>query len=330
MKNYLVITTINPKSFAISQFEKMDDWHLIIVGDKKSQPIKESSNLTYLSVEDQLQLNYEFVGNCPYNHYARKNIGYLYAFQNGAELIYDTDDDNIPYDSWTFNEFSCTSTCSSNQKFVNIYKFFSDENIWPRGYPLDEIHKTTRHEIGIKKTDAVEIGVWQALADKEPDVDAIFRLVHQKQVTFQKNPPLYLDKQVYCPFNSQNTAWNAKAFPYLYLPVSTSFRFTDILRGYIAQKLMWEDNLHLGFTEATVYQERNVHDLMKDFKDEWECYLNVKPIVEILDSLSLTSDNFNNLHLIYTTLANENLINSVEIDHLEGWINDFKQLTQVS
>ena len=31
------------------------------------------------------------------NHYIRKNIGYLYALENDASMILDTDDDNFPY-----------------------------------------------------------------------------------------------------------------------------------------------------------------------------------------------------------------------------------------
>ena len=73
---------------------------MVIVGDKKSHPIKDGKNLTYLSVEDQKKLGYKTVKHVPYNHYTRKNIGYLYAMEQGAEIIYDTDDDNIPYENW--------------------------------------------------------------------------------------------------------------------------------------------------------------------------------------------------------------------------------------
>ena len=32
----------------------------------------------------------------PWNHFGRKNVGFLYAIAHGAHVIYDTDDDNIP------------------------------------------------------------------------------------------------------------------------------------------------------------------------------------------------------------------------------------------
>ncbi|ETN70754.1 hypothetical protein NECAME_14556 [Necator americanus] len=46
---------------------------------------------------DNYDVRYRIMGSLPYNSYARKNIGYLYAISNGAEWIYDTDDDNKPF-----------------------------------------------------------------------------------------------------------------------------------------------------------------------------------------------------------------------------------------
>ena len=75
MKKFIVITTIHSKSRGISRFEQMDDWHVILVADKKSVPIESSRNLTFLSLEDQNDLGYKMAEICPYDHYARKNIG---------------------------------------------------------------------------------------------------------------------------------------------------------------------------------------------------------------------------------------------------------------
>ena len=52
----------------------------------------------------------------------------------------------------------------------------------------------------------------------------------------------------------------------MYLPAFVSFRFTDILRGYVAQRIMWDYGLRLGFLPPNVFQKRNEHDLMADFR----------------------------------------------------------------
>ena len=53
-------------------------------------------NCVFLSVEKQKTLGYRIHDLIPYKSYARKNIGYLYAIQHGAKVIYETDDDNCP------------------------------------------------------------------------------------------------------------------------------------------------------------------------------------------------------------------------------------------
>jgi hypothetical protein len=323
---FIIITTINPKSEGIARFERMDGWNIVVVGDKKSEPIASSSSLTFLSVNDQMKLGYDLVEICPYNHYTRKNIGYLYAMQHGAEVIYDTDDDNLPYDSWRLLDFVCSRKIVSALKFVNMYKYYTEELIWPRGYPLDDIYKGTT--LDSEEIQPVEVGIWQGLADNDPDVDAVYRLAVNKKVRFADKLPVVLERGNYCPINSQNTFWSKKTFPYLYLPAATSFRFTDILRGYIAQRLLWEQNLRLGFTGATVYQERNEHELMRDFEDEVECYLHTKPIVSLLGSLNLTSEPVTNLMTVYDSLVDNGLVSARELITLQAWIADLRKFHQ--
>lgn len=323
MNKFIIITTINEETEAIKKFAHFKDWQIVLIGDKKSKHIESRDNVTFISVEDQQKLGFESVDLLPYNHYARKNIGYLYAIKKGAEVIYDTDDDNLPYADWQFPDFAANQVMTSENKYINIYEHYSSEKVWPRGYPLDEINKKVETKI---KNQDVQVGVWQGLADQEPDVDAIFRLTVGKQIDFDKGSPIVLDKNIYCPFNSQNTLWKKELFSFLYFPSTVSFRFTDILRGYIAQRLLWQANYNLGFTQSTVYQERNAHDFMKDFKDEVEVYLNVKPIVEILDNLELGNDYLGNLEKIYVELEKNNFVKPEELIRCRAWIKDLKNI----
>jgi hypothetical protein len=326
MKQFIIITTINSKSRAILEFEKRKDWHIVVVGDTKSQPISSSENLTFLPVEEQLKLDYRYAGQCPFNHYARKNIGYLYAIEHGAEVIFDTDDDNIPYEGWDLPGFSSENAVESGDKFINLYRHFTGENIWPRGFPLDELQKTGQNSLRVKKSREVKIGVWQGLTDDEPDTDAIYWLVLNKKIKFEKNEPLYLPKGHFCPINSQNTFWRREVFPYLYLPATVSFRFTDILRGYIAQGLMGQQGFHIGFTKATVYQERNPHNLMKDFADEVDGYIHMKRIVEIIENVNLSDDLVENMRKVYRDLHSSSLVGAEELTYLNLWWEDYNRL----
>ena len=52
-------------------------------------------NIIFLSDDYQSKLENDFVQAMPWHSFGRKNIGYLFAISNGANVIWDFDDDNI-------------------------------------------------------------------------------------------------------------------------------------------------------------------------------------------------------------------------------------------
>lgn len=329
MRKAIVITTINGETEAIHKWKDFDEYHIIIVGDRKSKHIESTEKLTYLSLESQEKLGLRLAEAFPENHYARKNIGYLYAVRQGAELIFETDDDNFPLSNWKEPAFNCRAKLTSVERFLNVYRIFSPQKIWPRGFPLDEINNHTAQEVESKES--IPVGVWQGLVNGDPDVDALYRLICATgSHTFTKRPDVVLEQGAYCPFNSQNTFWQSQAYAFLYLPVTVSFRFTDILRGYIAQRLIWQQGMLLGFLSANARQIRNEHNLMHDFEQEIECYLHVKPVAAILDDLHLTSDASENLLRVYKRLADEQLVKKEELKYVQMWLEDLASIGDIS
>ncbi|MFC6941262.1 hypothetical protein ACFQE8_15035 [Salinirubellus sp. GCM10025818] len=324
MDRAIVITSIHGVTDAVEQFLDFGEWEVVLVGDRKTPDIDRDAfgNLTYLSLEDQRSLPGE-LHELPYDHYCRKNLGYLYAIQQGAEVIADTDDDNIPkadWDAWLSE--ATTERSVSGPTFTNVYDYFTDDFVWPRGLPLDEV--TTAAPTPTERAAAGfdEVGVVQGLADVEPDVDAIFRLVFDDLVEFDDRPPVVLDRGTYSPFNSQNTLWPVETlYPYLYLPSTVTFRFTDILRGYVAQRGLWAAGKRLAFTGASVVQDRNVHDLMADFESEIPCYLRTRELVETLESLELSGSPADDVETIYRELERIGIVEREELDYLDRWLS---------
>lgn len=104
----------------------------------------------------------------------RKNLGYLWAIQHGAEELYETDDDNEPVNNALPNlDNGYYVYNGTGRKVANPYAHFGFPNIWPRGYPLDQI----RPEAQAERFSRLQVRplILQGLADKDPDVDAIFR-----------------------------------------------------------------------------------------------------------------------------------------------------------
>ncbi|MHB8117587.1 MAG: STELLO glycosyltransferase family protein [Methanothrix sp.] len=322
---FIVITSIFPPTRSIDVLSSLDDWQVIVVGDKKTPSVWNCKNVIFLSIDDQIRLGYRVTEQLPYNHYSRKIIGYIYAIKMGAKIIVDTDDDNVPKSNWGFPEFNGQFLSSSdNLKFINIYKYFTNNFIWPRGFPLNYINskRSVLEETQLSKRN-IAIGVWQGLADRDPDVDAIYRLLDNRPCNFFEREPVVLGKGTVCPFNSQNTAFCKELFPLLYLPSFVSFRFTDILRGLLAQPIMWSNGFRLGFTRPTVTQNRNEHDFLKDFESEIPCYLLSEKILDIVSKAvdsECTLDE--NLVRAYAALHEHAIVTKMELRLLSLWLKD--------
>lgn len=321
MKGFVVITSIFPPNAAVRRWAEVAKLQLVVVGDLKTPPDWCADGVVYLSPDMQRELPFDLARALPWNHYSRKMLGYLYCIAQGAELIVDTDDDNVPTSDWTTLPQSGVFPTLDTGGFVNVYRWFGGDRIWPRGYPLRRIRETD--EPWNVANRPARIGVWQFLADGSPDVDAIYRLVSDEPIRFEKAAPVVLDEGTLCPFNSQNTVFSEETFPLLYLPALVTFRFTDILRGLVAQPLLWRTGLRLGFGPATVFQDRNDHDYLDDFRSELPMYLHTEEVVATAaavadEAFPLTE----NLSRVYRALAGKGIVESRELELLDCWLGD--------
>jgi hypothetical protein len=275
---FIIITSINSPTDAIREFAKWQDWTTIVVGDRKSPKEWAYGNVVYLSIDDQIKQFPDFANLLPENTYLRKMIGYLYAFKNGAQAIFESDDDNIPYPGAVEqveldirSQRQVGSTIASSKGWANIYAEFGATTCWPRGFPLHHILNSTEN-VSKDNSKGLPWGVMQYLADEDPDVDAIYRMTHTEPVFFARNRVIRLEEKTYCPFNSQATLWLPETFPLMFLPIGKTDRVTDILRGYMSLSCLWKSGYTLAYSSPVVYQKRNFHNLFRDFEQEHELY----------------------------------------------------------
>ncbi|MBV9265919.1 MAG: DUF288 domain-containing protein [Acidobacteriaceae bacterium] len=331
-KTSVVITSISApnavlKSIAQGCIERNFDFY--VIGDVPSPADFSLPGCEFYSLTRQVQTGFRFAELCPKRHYARKNIGYLLSIQNGAGVIVETDDDNFPLpEFWAPRHRHRSAQVVETPGWVNVYAYFSDVNIWPRGLPLDMVQAKppARETLTARLVDAP---IQQGLADENPDVDAIYRLILPLPVKFQRAPEIALAPGVWSPFNSQNTTWWPDAFPLLYLPAYCTFRMTDIWRSLVAQRIGWENGWHLIFEAPTVWQERNDHNLMRDFKDEVPGYLNNSAIADKLAPLSIRPGLEHipdNIRLCYEVLVRESYVGPEESRLLDAWLDDLRQI----
>lgn len=324
----LVVTTVNSPNEALLKQASgcmKFGWDFIAIGDAISPSDFYIEGCNFYTLDNQLKLPYLSASLTPQRHYSRKNIGYLIAMESGANVIVETDDDNLPYDTFfNINKASSPKKCIENGDWFNVYLEFSDTKIWPRGYPIELVQNPTSSNISATYKQ-IHCPIRQGLADDNPDVDAIYRLLFDLPIIFNKDISVAIGSDTWCPFNSQNTIWHVEAFPLLYLPSYCSFRMTDIWRSFIAQRIAYANNWYIEFFSPTVYQDRNAHNLLRDFEQEIPGYLNNKSIVELLRGLKLKggeSNIQNNLKICYSEIINAGWLDSKEMSLLEAWLID--------
>jgi hypothetical protein len=278
-RKFVVITSIHPPSEAICEFAKWDGWQVVVVGDRKTPKGWSYDNVIYLDMKDQADAFGRLSREIPENTYARKMLGYAYAVRGGAEAIFDSDDDNIPYpdaavtvDRILREDRTLGTRRRTGYLCINSYALFGAPHCWPRGFPLAQARNYVR-EGGV---DNKPWAVMQFLVDAEPDVDAVYRMTDNRPVHFTRDGRFIIDEGTFCPIDSQATLWLPEAFPLLFLPAGISDRVMDILRGYVAQACLWRAGYAAAFSSPVGFQRRNSHDLLDDFRQEIPLYLHAE------------------------------------------------------
>ncbi len=336
MKSSLVVTSINSPNRALALLSEvcLDNGHdFILIGDRASPKDFELDGCAFYSLEAQKSTGLRLAELCPERSYSRKNLGYIIAARNGSDVIIETDDDNFPFDEfWDPPVRKLWVPTANYAGWVNVYALFTNKLIWPRGLPLDSIKMPEEVTLTDQEVDSP---IQQGLADMNPDVDAVYRLIFNPSgdTSFSFIPPkrrsVALDYGTWCPFNSQATTWFKDAFPLMYLPAYCNFRCTDIWRSFIAQRIAWVNGWRITFHAPTVYQERNPHDLMKDFEQEVPCYLYNRLISEELMALTIKPGAEcirENMYLCYEVMIRESWISAGELSLLDAWFSDLENI----
>ena len=369
-KNWGAMTTIFPVTEAAAYIAKLPGWCLVVAGDLKgpeSYNIDDGSDvegsntgkaqIVFLSAERQRELedHLSFVQRTPWNHFSRKNIAFLYAIANGAEYIWDFDDDNI---LWPSKEQLLTEiyTLAKNSplrlrtlviqvdnvdnvacRTFNPYKAFQSSSpiIWPRGYPLEDMHKPecqTQKSYCHRRVPSERIGIYQSIADGDPDVDAIYRLTQELPVhfegTYDQDIPVIVPPHTMSPMNAQATLIKRSAMWSMFLPTTVHGRVSDIWRSYIAQALGNQYGMLSVFMGPIVTQDRNAHNYLADFQSEEPLYERAGVFIEYLLNWKYESgQTFEGaMEQLYVDLYEHNIIEWDDVLLVQLWLQTLQSI----
>jgi hypothetical protein len=284
MKKYIVTTTINPPTDAVYKFLSRTDWHMIVVGDTKTPHDEfrklelQFPNLTYMDCELQDKMYPDLSAVIGWKSIRRRNIGFVAAYNSGADIIATIDDDNIPYQCWgeklyvghdiqEVEIYDCVTSVFDPLSATN------NNHLWHRGFPIQLIDK--KNDIKLMGRNYTYIDVQADLWDGDPDIDAFERIAWKPCVKFTVETP-YMGRAI-SPFNSQNTFLSRDCFPdYCVLPFVG--RMDDIFGSYILQAK--NPDINVIYNKASVYQSRNAQNLVTNLRDEYIGYEHCLDFVE--------------------------------------------------
>lgn len=330
MATALVVTSIHTPNPAMRELAAgclASGWDFVVAGDGKSPADFLLDGCRFLSLAAQRGSGFSLGIHCPERSYTRKNLGYLAAMRAGAEVIVETDDDNHPGSAfWLARQSAVSCRPVEADGWVNVYRYFSREFIYPRGLPLCHARDETP-DPGFQMI--FDCPIQQGLADHDPDVDAVYRMLFPLPFHFEADRgPVLLRGGAWCPFNSQNTTVFKSVFPLLYLPARCGFRMTDIWRSFVAQRVMQAKGHGILYHGPTVWQERNEHNLQQDFLDELPGYTHNSRIRDELLGISLTADETIRIMMekSYQVLMRHGWVGSDEELLLRSWFADLEEL----
>jgi hypothetical protein len=286
MKKVIVTTTINPPTKAIELFQSMKDWELVVIGDKKTPANYHLDRGVYVTPDEQEKYDKPLSDAIGWNCIQRRILGVLWAHDMKADVVAVVDDDNIPLPGWGEN------LLVGKEAEVNYYETdlpafdpvgaTNHSKIWHRGYPLQLLPK---RDYTNKKKKKVHVDVQADFWNGDPDIDAICRMEHAPECTFDPSAfPMASNKL--SPFNSQNTFLSGKCLADYFLFPHVG-RMDDIWAAYYVQA----KGFRVVYNKASVYQERNPHDLVRDMRQEYIGYENNLTLVQDLakDPESITA-----------------------------------------
>jgi hypothetical protein len=267
MKQVIVTTTINPPTDAIRRFDRLQDWELIVIGDLKTPKDYKLERGTYVTPEQQEAYDKDLSDAIGWNCIQRRNFGLLLAADRSADTIALVDDDNIPYENWGRH------LMAGSRVEVNFYETelpvfdpigaTNEHRLWHRGYPLQLVSRRNYQKLSRRTVvPDVQADFWNG----DPDIDAVCRMEHAPECAFETNAfPLAANRPA--PFNSQNTFLNGALLKNYFLFPHVG-RMDDIWAAFYLQA----KGAVVVFGQPSVYQQRNIHDLVKDMKAEYAGY----------------------------------------------------------
>ena len=283
MNKIITTTTINPPTAAMREYDRMDGWELVVVGDERTPPYKLARG-TYISWEEQ-QAKYPklcaLLG--PGSVQRGRMIAFIEAWKRGAEVMASVDDDCYPLEGWggalRIGDRERVTMHQVDEVAFDPYSALGKtvRHVRHRGYPR-ELAQTYDHDC--EKWDVfLSPLVQENISVGDPDIDAIDRLSRRTKMTGIGPDPWC--SHSFCPINTQNTFFAREAIPDFYGNIPGIGRMDDIWAGYLFQAMHPGTVIYASANNVQM-QNRTLESMLNDLEQEMFGYRTTMHFLEAL------------------------------------------------
>ncbi|XP_052174121.1 probable glycosyltransferase STELLO1 [Diospyros lotus] len=339
-ENWIVVGVSDYPSDSLRRLLKIKGWQVLAIGDSKTPKDWSLKGTIFLSLEQQSQLGFKILDYLPYDSYVRKTVGYLFAIQHGAKKIFDADDRGEVIDDDIGKHFDVEligegarqevilqySHENPNRTVVNPYIHFGQRSVWPRGLPLENVGEIGHEEYYTEVFGGRQF-IQQGISNGLPDVDSVFYFTRKPaleafDIRFDEHAlKVALPQGIMAPVNSFNTMYHTSAFWGLMLPVSVSTMASDVLRGYWAQRILWEIGGYLVVYPPTAHRYDRIEAY--PFSEEKDLHVNVGRLVKFLVSWRSGKHGlFEKILELSYAMAEEGFWTERDVKFTAAWLQD--------
>ncbi|KAJ8755559.1 hypothetical protein K2173_022138 [Erythroxylum novogranatense] len=339
-EKWVVVSVSGYPSDSLKRLLKIKGWQLLAIGNSKTPKDWLLKGAIYLSLEQQAALGYRVVDYLPYHSYLRKTVGYLFAIQHGAKKILDADDRGEVIGDDLGKHFDVElvgegarqeiilqySHENTNRSVVNPYVHFGQRSVWPRGLPLENVGEIGHEEFYSQVFGGKQF-IQQGISNGLPDVDSVFYFTRKASleafdIRFDEHAPkVALPQGLMVPMNSFNTIYHSSAFWGLMLPVSVSTMASDVLRGYWAQRLLWEIGGYIVVYPPTMHRYDRIEAY--PFSEEKDLHVNVGRLIKFLVAWRSNKHRlFEKILELSFAMAEEGFWTEQDVKFTAAWLQD--------
>jgi hypothetical protein len=247
----------------------------------------------------------------PWDSDARRNIGFLLAYESGAEVIVAIDDDNLCElpGPWLGEHAVAAAPAAphivtrSASGWYNPCGLLETDRteVYPRGYPYAQRDsRPALEEQTLHARIHVNAGLWLGT----PDIDAFTHLEGPAEARALRGPSVTLHPDTWAPINTQNSAIRREAMPAWWFagmgqPINglRIERFGDILSGYFLIACARQMRGLVRFGTPPVMHRRNAHDIGRDALRELPGIWLLEDLLPWLQSLRLNGQDYAGAYL---------------------------------